>query len=71
MSVAVVVYRGAHGLTQTALGRLLGVQQPQIARLERGGSTPSIETLQRLARAGVLEVRLTSEGTTVRELASA
>ncbi|MCI1747928.1 MAG: helix-turn-helix domain-containing protein [Acidipropionibacterium sp.] len=71
VSVAIVAYRAEHDLTQTAFGRMLGVKQPQVARLERGDVLPSLETLQRLARAGVLEVRIAHEGTTIRELATA
>ncbi|MDN6555107.1 MAG: helix-turn-helix domain-containing protein [Acidipropionibacterium acidipropionici] len=71
VSVAVLVYRTDHGLTQTAFGRRLGMKQPQVARLERGDTPPSVETLQRLASAGVLEVTIAASGTTVRELATA
>jgi DNA-binding XRE family transcriptional regulator len=46
----VLAYRVEHGLTQTQLARLLGVQQPAIARLEAGEHEPSIATLARLAR---------------------
>lgn len=71
VSVAVVQYRTVHGLTQTAFASEMGWKQPQIARLERGDVTPSWETLERLARAGVIEVHLDRRGTVVRELASA
>jgi transcriptional regulator with XRE-family HTH domain len=46
-----VAYRVEHGLTQTALGRLLGMPQPAVARLEMGEHVPSIETLIRLSDA--------------------
>ncbi len=69
VSLAVVHYRGQHGITQAALAAQLGWKQPQVARLEQGDVTPSWETLQRLARAGVLEVHLDRRGTEVRELA--
>lgn len=45
----VISYRVQHELSQTALAKLLGVKQPQVARLEAGEVTPSIDTLTRLA----------------------
>lgn len=71
VSVAVVRHRAEHGLTQAAFGAMIGWKQPQVARIERGDVTPSLETLERLARAGVIEVHLDRSGTVVRELASA
>ena len=44
-----ILYRVQHELSQTALAKLLGVKQPQVARLEAGEVTPSIDTLTRLA----------------------
>lgn len=49
VSVALVRYRGARGLSQKQLGELLGMTQPQVARLERGDVNPSMDTLMRLA----------------------
>jgi ribosome-binding protein aMBF1 (putative translation factor) len=43
--------RIAAGLSQTELARRMGTSQPVIARIEGGGSTPTVETLDRLARA--------------------
>lgn len=71
VSIAVVHYRAAHQMSQTAFADELGWKQPHVARLERGDVTPSLESLQRLARAGVIEVHLEREGTRVRELATA
>lgn len=71
ISVAVVRYRVEHELTQTNLGKLLGWKQPQVARLERGDVTPSWETLDRLARARIIEVHLDKDGTSVHELTTA
>ncbi|KIP53144.1 helix-turn-helix domain-containing protein [Leucobacter komagatae] len=65
VSVAVVQFRASNQLTQTQFARLLGWQQPHVARLERGDVTPSLDSLQRLARAGVLRVSVDREGTTV------
>lgn len=39
------------GLSQRALARRAGTSQPAVARYERGVSTPSWETLERLAEA--------------------
>lgn len=47
---ALIGFRIEHGLTQTQLGRRLGMRQPQVARLEVGGHTPSLDTLRRLAQ---------------------
>jgi len=45
----VLQYRRSHGLSQTELAALLGMRQPNIARLEAGEHAPTIETLSRLA----------------------
>jgi antitoxin HicB len=39
------------GLTQAALAKKVGIGQPQIAKLERPGSNPSLKTLDRVTRA--------------------
>jgi len=36
-------------LTQTAFGRLVGMRQPHVARLESGEHEPSLSTLARLS----------------------
>ena len=41
-------YRKEHNLTQAALARRLGWQQPVVARLESGDREPSIATLHHL-----------------------
>jgi ribosome-binding protein aMBF1 (putative translation factor) len=51
VAIEVVAYRVAHGLSQAALAKRLGVSQPVVARIERGDHTPNWETLGRLARA--------------------
>ncbi|SDS03517.1 Helix-turn-helix [Brevibacterium sandarakinum] len=71
VSLAVVHYRSEQELTQTAFGVMLGWRQPHVARLEGGDVAPSIETLERLARAGVIEVHIEQQRTYVRELATA
>ena len=49
------------GLSQTELARRMGTSQPVIARIEGGGSTPTVDMLDRLARATGkrLEISLT------------
>ena len=51
VALRLVAYRAEHGLTQTALGRILGMPQPAVARLEAGEHIPSLATLIRLAEA--------------------
>jgi transcriptional regulator with XRE-family HTH domain len=46
----VVAYRAEHGLSQAALGRILGMSQPAVARLEAGEHEPTFNTLRRLYR---------------------
>jgi len=43
--------REALGLTQSDLAARVGTRQPAIARLEAGGSVPSIDLLDRVAAA--------------------
>jgi len=50
------------GLTQAELARRTGIHRPNIARVEAGRHTPSLETLSRLAGAiGVSTTRVLSE----------
>lgn len=49
VAIEVIRYRAAHGLTQTELGRMIGMRQPHVARLEAGDHEPSLTTLSRLA----------------------
>jgi predicted transcriptional regulator len=51
--------RGAMGLSQRELAELCGTTQSAIARLERGGRPPRIDTLLRIAEA--LECELVVE----------
>jgi ribosome-binding protein aMBF1 (putative translation factor) len=46
---AVIRYRAERGLSQSALGRLLGWRQPVVARLEAAEHNPSMDTLLTLA----------------------
>lgn len=56
VAIALVGYRIDHGLTQTALGRLLGMSQPAIARLEAGDHIPTLPTLLKLSEALGIEI---------------
>ena len=51
VAIKVIQYRVNNGLSQAALGRMLGMQQPNIARLESGEHEPSLSTLARLSEA--------------------
>lgn len=51
-----VVYRADHNLSQTALGRLLGLSQPAVARLEAADHLPSLDTLVRIAERLGIEI---------------
>lgn len=45
VALSALGYRIDHGLTQTALERVLGMSQPAIARLEAGEHLPTLKTL--------------------------
>jgi transcriptional regulator with XRE-family HTH domain len=49
VAVAIVRYRGDHGLSQRELAGRLGMKQPQVARLELGEVNPGIDTLMRIS----------------------
>lgn len=51
VALRLVGYRAEHGLSQTALAKLLQMKQPAVARLEAGETNPSWETLSRLSDA--------------------
>lgn len=54
-----ILYRADHALTQTALGRLLGMPQSAIARLETGDHLPTLPTLLKLSDVLGLEILVT------------
>ncbi|MFB9337016.1 helix-turn-helix domain-containing protein [Actinoplanes octamycinicus] len=58
VAVTVVRYRAEQGISQRRLADLTGLQQPAIARLERGSEAPGLATLARLTRATGLTFRL-------------
>lgn len=57
VAVAVVAFRAEHDLSQRDLAKLLGMTQPQVARLESGEVNPTMETLMRVC--GVLGIEVT------------
>ncbi len=57
VALRLVRYRAERKISQRELARLLGMEQPQVARLERGDVNPTLETLMRLA--GALEIEFT------------
>lgn len=59
VAIRVLRYRTEHELTQTAFGRLVGMPQSHVARLEAGEHQPSLATLVRLS--GALGVNFTLE----------
>jgi len=58
VALRLVSYRAEHGLSQSALGRIVGLSQPAIARIEAGERVPTVETLLRLADALEMEFLL-------------
>lgn len=71
VAIRVIAYRNEHGLTQTAFGRLVGMRQPHVARLEAGEHEPSLSTLSKLSGAlGVdFTIAITSLGARLRDSA--
>jgi transcriptional regulator with XRE-family HTH domain len=58
ISLKLVGYRIEHDLSQRELADILGMKQPQVARLECGDVNPSIPTLMRLSERLSLEIVL-------------
>ena len=54
----VATRRAERGLSQRELAELTGTTQSAIARLERGGRPPRIDTLQRIAEALECDLRV-------------
>jgi transcriptional regulator with XRE-family HTH domain len=59
------------GLTQTELARRTGTTQSSIARIESGGSLPTLDMLARLAHATGTPLRLAAAGITSVDLGGA
>ena len=71
--LAELVYavRTRAGLTQSELARRMGTTQSSIARIEGGGSLPTIDMLSRLARATGTPLHLGAPGVADVELGGA
>ena len=65
IALAVVRFRTDRGLSQRGLAAVLGMSQPQVARLEKGDVNPTMDTLVRVA-AG-LGIELTINVTPARQ----
>jgi transcriptional regulator with XRE-family HTH domain len=57
VALRLVGYRAERDLSPRDLAKLLEMDQPQVARLERGDVNPTLETLMRLA--GALDIEFT------------
>ena len=58
IALAVFTYRTDRGLSQRALADMLGMRQPQVARMEAGEVNPTMDTLTRLSKALGLHVTI-------------
>lgn len=61
VAIEVIRYRADHRLSQRAMGDVLSMSQPQVARLERGDHNPNMETLMRLSCALGVRFAITVE----------
>jgi len=58
IAMQVIDLREKHGLTQAQLAARCGIDQGDISRIERGSTSPTTRTLQRIAEALDADVRL-------------
>ena len=58
LAVQLMELREKHGLTQSELAERCGIDQADISRIERGSTSPTARTLQRIADALGADVRL-------------
>lgn len=58
IAVQIVELRERHGLTQAELAERCGIDQGDISRIERGATSPTARTLQRIAEVLDADVRL-------------
>ncbi len=57
----IVALREQAGLTQVELAERTGISQADISRIERGATSPTAKTLQRIAEALNADVRLVAK----------
>ena len=58
IAMQLIELRERHGLTQAELAERCGMDQGDISRIERGSTSPTARTLQRIADALDADVRL-------------
>lgn len=58
IAIQVVDLREKHGLSQAELALRCGIDQGDISRIERGATSPTARTLQRIAEALDADLRL-------------
>jgi len=58
IALQVIALRQRNGLTQAQFGARCGIDQGDISRIERGSTSPTARTLQRVADALDADVRL-------------
>jgi DNA-binding XRE family transcriptional regulator len=61
IAMQIVVLREQAGITQVELAERTGISQADISRIERGATSPTTKTLQRIAEALNAEVRLVAK----------
>ncbi len=58
VALSIIQYRAERALSQRELASLLGLKQPQVARLEAGDVNPSVETLTRISSRLAIDVMI-------------
>jgi ribosome-binding protein aMBF1 (putative translation factor) len=61
IAMQIVALREKAGITQVELAERTGISQADISRIERGATSPTAKTLQRIAEALDAEVRLVAK----------
>ena len=61
IKMAIIAARRNHGLTQAQLSEKTGIAQGDISNLETGNANPTLNTLQRLASAMNMRLKLEFE----------
>ena len=64
IAIQVIELRERHGLTQAELAARCGIDQGDISRIERGATSPTARTLERIAAALDADVRLVARAPT-------